>query len=149
MDADVLWPKTFPFNPEFGYLYTPLRYLYSDFQGSIPKEEDWRRFPIHRNVGEWAGYSQIFYAEDPVLGQPPWHQTYWTHAGGADSFFQRKWPNNKKIRPDWRCLHLGPSGVNWCGKNKKMKLKELLYNRIKYRNSGLDMYKGEYIDVTN
>lgn len=46
----------------------------------------------------------------------PWHQTDWKHAGGADSFFQALWPDSHKIRPPFEVLHLGPAGVNWCGR---------------------------------
>jgi hypothetical protein len=82
-----------------------------------PSEETWGRYPIHRNINEWAGYSQIFNCADPVLGDSPWHQVDWKHAGGADSFFQAKWPRDRKIRPDWNVLHLGESGVNWMGRS--------------------------------
>jgi hypothetical protein len=66
---------------------------------SIPPENEWTKYPIHRNTKEWAGYSQIFHADDPVLGQPPWYDISWSHAGGADSAFQHKWTEDKKIRP--------------------------------------------------
>ncbi len=83
---------------------------------AIPPEEEWRRYPIHRNTKEWAGYSQIFHADDPALGTPPWHSIDWTHAGGADSAFQHRWTENRKVRPPWECLHLGNAGENWFGR---------------------------------
>src|SRR5690606_23733252 len=103
MDADILWPKRiFNFNPELGCLYTPYRRMYNDFSGIIPQEIDWNtRFSRHRQCKEFAGYTQIFHASDPVLETIPWHQTNWRHAGGADSFFQAKWDSKNKIRPDW------------------------------------------------
>ena len=82
----------------------------------LPDESDWNQYEIHRNVNEFAGYSQIFHASDPVLGNAPWHETNWKHAGGADSFFQRKWKKENKIRPDFEVLHLGHAGRNWCGR---------------------------------
>lgn len=82
----------------------------------VPAESSWHRFPIHRNVAEWAGYSQCFHASDPALGPPPWHEVTWTHCGGADSIFQRKWPPHLKRRPPWEVLHLGPAGENWMGR---------------------------------
>jgi hypothetical protein len=82
----------------------------------IPGEEDWPQFPLHPQQVEWAGYSQIFHASDPVLGSPPWHETNWRHCGGADSFFQAKWSSANKVRPPFEVLHLGPAGVNWCGR---------------------------------
>lgn len=45
-----------------------------------------------------------------------WHQTDWKHCGGADSFFQMKWPDYKKVRPPFEVLHLGPAGTNWFGR---------------------------------
>lgn len=141
MDADVLWPKVIPQYPmERGHLYSPLRRMYENFSDWVhapnpyhpnpgsgaadlsvtlpfPPENQWRQYPVHRNVSEWAGYTQIFHAEDPHLGLPPWHQVDWTHAGGADSFFQFKWPPARKVRPPFEVLHLGPAGRNWCGRS--------------------------------
>jgi hypothetical protein len=97
----------------------PLPIRLSDFWlggHRAPGEEHWEEFPLHRNEVEFAGYSQIFHADDPVLGSPPWHQTNWKHAGGADSFFQAKWVQANKIRPPFEVLHLGPAGQNWCGR---------------------------------
>jgi hypothetical protein len=82
----------------------------------FPPENEWVRCPIHRNVGEWAGYTQIFHSSDPVLGPPPWHQTDWKHAGGADSFFQQKWQPANKVRPPFEVLHIGNAGHNWFGR---------------------------------
>lgn len=82
----------------------------------IKAEASWHRYGIHRNVNEWAGYTQIFHADDPHLPAPPWHSTEWVHAGGADSFFQQLWPADAKIRPSWECLHLGEAGQNWYGR---------------------------------
>ncbi len=153
MDADVMWPKDLHgWEPEKGYLYSPLRHMcenmnYSWEHGSellpYPPESKWWEFPIHRNVNEWAGYTQIFHATDPVLGSPPWHNTRWSHAGGSDSFFQQKWPVIKKRRTPWNVLHLGASGTNWCGRvtdmldgtkvekaeERAMKLRQFMINR--------------------
>jgi hypothetical protein len=123
MDADVLWPKHASddlariLRP--GFLYSPLRRMFPTIPTSpseIPSEVEWGNYPVHPNVREHAGYTQIFHADDPVLGSPPWHQCDWKHAGGADSFFQAKWPNDRKIRPTWYVLHLGPCGENWMGR---------------------------------
>jgi hypothetical protein len=81
-----------------------------------PPEKDWPSLPIHRNTTEWAGYFQLFHAEDPHLGSAPWHEINWRHAGGADSFFQQKWPTSHKIRFPWNVLHLGEAGQNWYGR---------------------------------
>lgn len=121
LDADVLWPKHAPLERILrqGFLYTPLRRMYPHIPkdaSEIPDERNWKNYPVHRNQSEWAGYSQVYHADDPVLGDPPWHQVDWLHAGGADSFFQAKWPRDRKIRPDWHVLHLGEAGSNWMGR---------------------------------
>lgn len=134
MDADVLWPKglrwgLFPDGRSLslvengresvwspGHLISPLRRMFPTIPSLPPEEATWGRYPVHSNRKEWVGFTQIFHASDPVLGPPPWHQTDWTHAGGADSFFQAKWPQHKKVRPPFEVLHLGEAGTNWCGR---------------------------------
>jgi hypothetical protein len=68
------------------------------------------------NNEEFAGYFQLFHASDPVLQRTPWHETDWTWAGGADSFFHQKWSESNKVRPPFEVLHLGPPFINWCGR---------------------------------
>jgi len=142
MDADVAWPRKLVVSGNAeqcllmdcsalsnkpkrvstllpGCLYGPLRRM-SPMCAAVPPEEEWARLPIHRNIGEWAGYSQIFHTNDRHLGAPPWHQTDWTHAGGADSFFQAKWPDDCKRRLPFEVLHIGEAGVNWCGRATPM-----------------------------
>ena len=117
MDADVMWPKILPqFEKVCGCLYTPYRRMMTEVKLPIPSEAEWKRYPRHPQIREWAGFSQIFHAEDLCLGKPPWHETNWIHAGGADSFFQRKWQQRHKIRPPFDVLHLGIAGANWCGR---------------------------------
>lgn len=83
----------------------------------FPRDDQWGSYPIHRNsVREFPGYTQIFYGKDPVLSETPWHQIDWIHAGGADSYFPLRWPEEKRIKLPWKVLHLGESGVNWCGR---------------------------------
>ena len=136
MDADILWPAKvevteeteesvtlgypeLPTKVNKGSLCTPLRRMFDTLEHPIPAERSWFRLPLHRNVNEWAGYSQVFHGADPSLGTPPWHATDWRHAGGADSYFQAKWPRPLKIRPKFEVLHLGAAGVNWCGRVTK------------------------------
>ena len=116
MDVDILWPRAIDHNYIRGCLYTPYRRMMTDLSQPVPQEPYWASFPRHPQQQEFAGFTQIFHAEDSVLGPAPWHETNWAHAGGADSFFQRKWPDNHKIRPNWECLHLGEAGRNWCGR---------------------------------
>lgn len=109
-----------------------------------PPESEWARFPLHRQDKEFAGYSQIFHADDPVLGPPPWHQTDWKHAGGADSFFQAKWPEAKKVRPPFEVLHLGQSGKNWFGRGADPRLTDQVWKRrAERRRQGLDPFQEE------
>lgn len=115
IDADIVWPKDAPLQLQKGKLYTPARYMYPEVN-RIPPESEWSLYPVHRNLGEHAGYTQIFHADDPVLGPAPWHETNWTTAGGPDSFFQKKWDRRDKVRPPWYCIHIGPSGANWAGR---------------------------------
>lgn len=124
MDADVLWPTVTGIDRYIhkGLLLGPRRRMLDpiprDAQGRVvlPPEEKWVKYPLHRQERELAGYSQIFHASDPHLGPAPWHETDWKHAGGADSFFQAKWPEQCKSRPPWCVLHLGPAGQNWMGR---------------------------------
>lgn len=120
LDVDVLWPTeaAFPFSTP-GKLCTPRRRMLTDLTSlndGIPPEGEWGKFPLHPQQQEFAGYTQVFWAEDEHLGPPPWHDVTWAHCGGADSAFQAKWPEHRKVRPDWECLHLGGSGENWCGR---------------------------------
>lgn len=156
MDADVLWPRTIPhWRLDQGCLYTPMRRMCNDLNSRtvLPDERGWVQFPLHPQQREWAGYTQVFHADDPVLGPAPWHQTNWKHAGGADSFFQEKWPQSKKLRPPFEVLHLGPSGQNWCGRatpyldgsqpvNSAVK-QATLRGMIAQRGRGPDRFKAE------
>jgi hypothetical protein len=116
MDVDILWPKIFPhFELEVGNLYGPGRKVMVQPSKVIP--DDWSNFPSYLpNSKLIAGYSQLFHADDPYLGNPPWHRTNWRHAGGADTYFQLQWPRPNRIRLPFDVLHLGKVGVNWCGR---------------------------------
>lgn len=121
------------------------------------QESEWWQYPIHRNIYEWAGYCQLFHGSDSALGTAPWHQTNWRHAGGADSFFQRKWDVKDKIRPPFECLHIGQAGQNWCGRvsptlsgdvlkgaeERLSKLKGYIADRRKYVSHGGDRHRHE------
>lgn len=163
MDADVVWPKNVELydaselaiqrrsqtlSPEIvrnsspnslglvkGCLYTPFRRMQRETTYITP-ESEWCKLPRHRQTREWAGFTQIFHADDPVLKSTPWHEIDWTHGGGPDSFFQRKWLDQDKIRPTWDCLHIGIAGKFWAGRSKKSqeKLKEFLRLRKTNRN---------------
>jgi hypothetical protein len=121
MDADVFWPRVAPVEVPKGKLFGPLRRMMPTPPPGCafslpPPEEHWGKWPVHRNINEWAGFSQIFWADDFHLGKRPWHEE-WLHAGGGDSFFQAKWPRAEKIRPGWEVLHIGGAGENWFGRS--------------------------------
>jgi hypothetical protein len=116
-DADIVWPSLAPRSLfQQGYLYTPHRRMLSQLTTKLPPENEWHVLPYYRNIKEWCGYCHMFHISDPYLGQPPWYEIDWKHAGGADTYFQLKWPNAFKQRPSWTVLHIGPNGVNWCGR---------------------------------
>lgn len=143
LDADVLLPKAARLAGERGTLSTPLRRMCPTF--TVPPESEWRTYPLHRNVGEWAGYCQVFHAADPALGPPPWHDVTWTHCGGADSFFQAKWPRERRVRPPFECLHLGPCGTHWFGRAnpRGAELTAKLWADRKRARGTADPYPGE------
>lgn len=167
MDADILWPKgadltRYLHDQSIGFLLSPFRRMYHNIPAEfdqIPDESKWNKYPVHNNVNEWAGYSQIFHASDPVLGSPPWHQIDFRTAGAADSFFQAKWPRERKVRPPWHCLHMGPCGINWCGRaspyadgtvppdsgKKAAMVGKLWETRQRLRREGKDQFEQEKI----
>jgi hypothetical protein len=119
LDADVIWPTTLPFGKfemlKPGFLYSPYRRIWSEVQEPPVEEQYWSKLRQYVDF-EFAGYTQIFHAEDEHLPQPPWHPTDWIHAGGGDSEFQFLWPESHKVRPLWEVLHLGQPGMNWTGR---------------------------------
>ena len=129
LDADILWPRRINYSFTHGNLYTPQRRM---APRPVP-EPEWADYPLH-TLNQFSGYSHIFHSSDPHLPTPPWYQTNWIHAGGADTFFQRMWPETNKIRPNFQVLHVGCPG-NWAGSNPNSQciLKELISKR-KYPN---------------
>lgn len=152
MDADVLWPRETLLNwdplfrmgwtPLQGRLYTPRRRMLPTIPQEVPPEETWKTYPLYQSE-EFAGWTQIFHASDPVLGPAPWYETNWIHAGGADTFFQSKWPKERKIRPPFEVLHLGPNGKNWCGVGNEKTLHHLMMKRRVGGQRGGDKYGHE------
>lgn len=121
LDADIVLPPLEIWQTlslDVGELYTPRRRMMQNMSRDIPHYSTWsQHYPLHRNEQEFAGYCQIFHANDPALpSSPPWHDVRWITAGGADSFFQAMWKKENKIRPPFECLHLGEAGRNWCGR---------------------------------
>ena len=124
LDADTVWPREGDWRERIaymplqkGFLHGPFRHVKESLEGGIPPEAQWSEYPRHPVHSEFPGYTQIFHSEDEVLGPLPWHEVDWRHAGGGDSFFQMKWPDDRRIRLAMPTLSLGPHGVNWCGRS--------------------------------
>lgn len=152
MDADIAIPKIINTDFAIGNLYSPFRRMLLDISNGIPEENTWQQLPLYNYTKEHLGYLQIFHPDDIHLGSRPWHGLNWSHAGGGDSFFQYKWSDKLKLRPDWECLHLGPAEVNWCGRtsvyvngekplNADNNLSELRGSIKKRKLFGLDAWK--------
>lgn len=121
VDADVLWPKTFPpYRLVKGRLYSFLRRrLLLDVTQDIPKEEEWPSLPLDPQYSECMGFTQIFHASDRHLGPSPWHRLDLSHAALGDSLFQQKWPLHAKTWMNAEVLHLGNYAENWMGRVTK------------------------------
>ena len=129
LDADIAWPRDAGMRMEqagikleVGKLYGANRrmLLGADHQRALevmPGEGSWSRLPLHHNVGEWAGYTQLFHASDPALPKGHWHDTNWRSCGASDSFFQQRWPPALKVKLPFEVLHVGEAGVNWYGRS--------------------------------
>lgn len=145
LDADILLPKFLPeLNLTIGNLYSPFRRMVQhNGPYVVPHDSHFDQFVRHEEK-EFAGYCQIFHSSDPVLGPHPWHQQNWTHAGGADTFFQMKWPEEKKIRPPFEVLHFGFPAQNWCGVGKIHELQAMMSKR-KGKPQTLERYRNELI----
>jgi hypothetical protein len=90
------------------YADSPL--LWDDLQ-PIPEMQR----PKHPRDGG-SGYCQVFHSTDPVLDTTPCYPTRWKHAGGCDTEFVERWPENKRARLPFEVLHLGDTECHWCGR---------------------------------
>lgn len=114
-DADIILPDVMDLSAvESGMLYGASRRIVADvvrYKSSMSFES----FPLTEET-EFAGFFQLFNADDPVLSVRPWYDVTFIHAGGGDSFFQTLWPASKKVRLPIEVLHLGPKDTNWFGR---------------------------------
>lgn len=156
MDADIMMPVSPPaWNPKPGNLYTPKRRILKELE-YIPAEPYWpRQKVIHE---EHAGYFQMFHADDPVLISKPWFPSNFAWAGTADTLFQQRWAESRKLRPPFEVLHLGEVHQNWAGRitpfidgtspkdveSKQMRFQQFIKER-RLNYNGRDRYKGEKI----
>lgn len=119
LDADIILPPSLgKFHPEIGKLYSPLRKWWPDITRPAPPAERWSTLPYieDRKSNCFAGYTQIFHADDPVLVQSPWHRVDYDNASDGDTDFSRKWAKCNRVRPQFDVLHLGDIATNWCGR---------------------------------
>lgn len=121
VDADIIWPNfTTTYEFKKGYLYSFMRRRLLGVTQEIPPEKDWVNLPLDTQDPirhhEIMGFSQVFHAADPHLGEPPWHRLDLPTAALGDSLFQQKWPLSKKVWVDTDCLHIGECARNWCGR---------------------------------
>ena len=119
IDVDIFWPKHLPpfhyWKPNRIYSFRRRRLLL-DVTAPIPPEKEWYKLPMHLLTDKCFGFTQIFWADDPVLGPPPWHPLDITHAGLGDNLFQNRWPLESRVWLERDVLHLGDHGNNWLGR---------------------------------
>ena len=118
-DADTLFPPDMELsNLSSTCLYSPYRLIMEE--PSLYRD-DWTWEQLcsvckGTNDSVFAGYFQLFHADDPHLAERPWYDATFTHAGGCDGYFQTKWSPAEKVRPNFQVIHLGPRDTNWCGR---------------------------------
>lgn len=123
-DADIVMPESIEFQASCDSLYSPFRKTIPP--GLFRDDLDWALLTnMGPTPGEFPGFFQLFHST--AAGPRPWYSTSWTHAGGYDSDFQKKFGEEQLKRPPFVVLHLGPSvdighdmpdrvGENWCGR---------------------------------
>lgn len=159
VDVDILFPKYMPdWTKEKGCLYVPRRRMFPVIPAQVEDvPPDWGKYRYPMVNEEFAGYCQIFHADDPVLGPAPWYETNWTWAAGPDSVFHEKWPEDRKVRPPFEVLHLGPAFTNWAGRitpmadgsaplgagQRSARRLQILAGRQRLSREGEDVFSGE------
>jgi hypothetical protein len=129
LDADILLPRYVDWTfREIGHLYGPYRCVLEDVQ-SFQDGMSWEATVVHRESHRFSGYCQLFHATDPHLAQLPWYGVDWAHANGSDIEFGNRWPDRRRVRPDFKVLHLGPTSSNWCGRATDRLDKEPVLNQ--------------------
>jgi len=100
-----------------GTLYAPAgRRMVLNPDESVRRHDTyWSRYPLQPDRPWVAGYTLLFdlaalKREDSI------YPTDWKHAGGSDTDFCQRWPEDKRVLLPWEVLHLGPPQANWCGR---------------------------------
>ena len=114
LDADVILPERLPVQfLAVGFLYLCRRRMFPPI-GEPP--DDWSEYPIQNENPADPGYFQLFHADDPALRARPWYPTEYRHAGCSDSFFNRRWREDRRVLLPFEVLHLGEPFKNWQGR---------------------------------
>lgn len=137
-DADTAFPLDFALpDLEVGILYGAKRRMVEQASRET-MACNWSTLPLGRDI-EFAGFFQLFHADDFVLRKRPWYDPTFIHAGGGDAFFQSLWGIRSKIRLDVECLHIGPRDQNWYGRVSKRLDGEPNEDVIRRRESMISM----------
>lgn len=117
MDADIVFPVSVPdAELQIGHMYSAPRYILPDVQCLESADQiDITPLTIRKECGNY-GYFQLFNASDPVLKKRPWYEVDWTHAGGADASFRKRWNNDTRKQLSFQVVHLGDPDNNWHGR---------------------------------
>ena len=159
LDADIVLPPHMHFPAlDTQQIYGVHRRMLEDVslyaEGWYHKIEEWKTLSTMNDTDIAVGFFQLFHASANHLSNRPWYPVEWKHAGGCDSFFERKWSNQNRIRLfDFQVLHLGTPGRNWFGRTtpfldgtlheESEKRFLQLADMIENRKKGLPNYMGE------
>lgn len=76
---------------------------------------------------EIAGYFQFFHTSDSRAAAPL--DCDFVHAGNYDSTFWMRWPHDQRKWLALELVHLGETGVNWCGVKNRDALRRIFEAR--------------------
>lgn len=159
MDADIVLPPKINISELsdqkiYGVQRRMLEDVSSYADGRYHEIEEWKTLPTMPDTDIAVGFFQLFNSCAPPLSNRPWYPIEWKHAGGCDSFFERKWSNQNRVRLfDFQVLHLGVPGKNWFGRTtafldgtiheESENRFSQLANMVENRKKGLPKYMGE------
>ena len=94
------------------------------------------------------GYFQLFHGQDHLAQINPFFDTFWTHAGNADSFIMLRWRNEGRLAPalPLELIHPGGPSHNWYGRGKEKEWERMQQERMR-RGGGWPSIEGEKITL--
>lgn len=121
LDADTLLPGNASefFNDAFlktGNLYGAGRRMLPNFLIEQIEDLDFKLIPTHA-LHLHSGYFQLFHWQDPRCRNMPQYSEKSNHAGKADTFFMKGWPEHRRLWMPFDVVHLGPQDRNWFGRS--------------------------------